>query len=231
MTAIAEAMAAIQSDVQSVPKAERNKQQGYNFRGIAQVVEMMHPILVKHHVLMLPTIENQSRSEFTTKNGSVMSVCVLTIRWDFVAEDGSTLSISTVGEGADSMDKATNKAMTAAQKYALTLAFSIPFSDQPDGDADSPGDRTPRKRRAAGAKITKPQQARLWAIAGEAGKRLDAPKERVEGYVRRWCHGLGIETTADLAREPWEKLCDRLEALTLDQLDASESGSAGGEPL
>ena len=49
------------------------------------------------------------------------------IRPDFVAiEDGSKHTVKTYGEAMDSGDKATNKAMSAAYKYAAFQAFAIP---------------------------------------------------------------------------------------------------------
>jgi hypothetical protein len=53
--------------------------------------------------------------------------------------DGSVLKAESWGEGKDSSDKATGKAMTNAIKSALTQAFMIP-TDDPDPDADRPGD-------------------------------------------------------------------------------------------
>src|SRR5690606_11320769 len=41
-------------------------------------------------------------------------------------------------EGLDSGDKATNKALSAALKYALIQTFSIPTEDMAEGDAESP---------------------------------------------------------------------------------------------
>ena len=38
----------------------------------------------------------------------------------------------------DSSDKATNKAMSAAYKYACIQTFSIPVNGEPDADAESP---------------------------------------------------------------------------------------------
>jgi hypothetical protein len=67
-----------------------------------------------------------------------MKVALMTVRFRFMASDGSYVDVVTIGEGADSGDKASNKAMTAAQKYALTLTFTVPFEDQEDGDRTSP---------------------------------------------------------------------------------------------
>jgi hypothetical protein len=53
--------------------------------------------------------------------------------------DGSELTSSAFGEGKDSSDKATAKAMTTAMKAALTQAFMLP-TDDPDPESQRPGD-------------------------------------------------------------------------------------------
>jgi hypothetical protein len=53
------------------------------------------------------------------------------------AEDGSRHTISVVGEAMDSGDKATNKAMSAAFKYACMEVFCIPTEGTPDADQDT----------------------------------------------------------------------------------------------
>ena len=58
--------------------------------------------------------------------------------FDFVsAEDGSRHTVKTFGEAMDSGDKATNKAMSAAYKYAAFQAFSIPTEGDNDADAQT----------------------------------------------------------------------------------------------
>jgi hypothetical protein len=46
--------------------------------------------------------------------------------------------VQTYGEAMDSADKATNKAMSAAYKYAAFLAFCIPTEGDNDADATTP---------------------------------------------------------------------------------------------
>jgi hypothetical protein len=56
--------------------------------------------------------------------------------FDFVcAIDGSMHTVATYGEAMDSSDKATNKAMSAAYKYAAFQAFAIPTEG--DNDAEN----------------------------------------------------------------------------------------------
>ena len=54
----------------------------------------------------------------------------------FVATDGSQVSCVVEGEGMDSGDKASNKAMAVAHKYALLQVLMIPTEEQKDPDAE-----------------------------------------------------------------------------------------------
>lgn len=51
--------------------------------------------------------------------------------------DGTTVEVQALGEGADSSDKATNKAQTAAYKNALKIALTLSTSED-DPDASRP---------------------------------------------------------------------------------------------
>ena len=58
--------------------------------------------------------------------------------FDFVSSaDGSAHTVRTFGEAMDSGDKATNKAMSAAYKYAAFMTFAIPTEGDNDADATS----------------------------------------------------------------------------------------------
>lgn len=63
---------------------------------------------------------------------------VVKAEFDFVAtEDGSKHTVETYGEAMDSSDKATNKAMSIAYKYAAFQAFCIPTEETAiDADAE-----------------------------------------------------------------------------------------------
>ncbi len=60
------------------------------------------------------------------------------MKYTFYAEDGSHIEAVVVGEGMDSGDKATNKAMSAAFKYACFQVFCIPTEEMKDPDAETP---------------------------------------------------------------------------------------------
>lgn len=134
------AISAVAKDMseQGISKDRRNAQQGFNFRGIDQVYNALAPALVKHGLLILPRITERSVTERATQKGGVLFYVVVKAEFDFVStEDGSIHTVVTYGEAMDSGDKATNKAMSIAYKYAAFQAFCIPTEETAiDADAE-----------------------------------------------------------------------------------------------
>lgn len=131
-------IARIMADVDPIAKGRRNTQQGYSFRGIDDVYQALQAILAKHGVFTVPTVLEEHTEDRTTKGGNALIYRVLKIRYTFYAEDGSNFDAVVIGEGMDSGDKATNKAMSVAHKYALLQVFAIPTDDPKDPENDSP---------------------------------------------------------------------------------------------
>ena len=117
-------------------KARKNEQQGYKFRGIDDVLNALSPLLAKHRLVILPRVLERTVVERATKNGGVLFFVTVQVAFDFVsAADKSTHTVVTYGEAMDTADKATNKAMSAAYKYATIQAFCIPTEGDNDADA------------------------------------------------------------------------------------------------
>lgn len=135
---IYEAITAIMQESYSISKDKLNKTQGFKYRGIDDVMNTFYPLLAKHHVFVVPEVLAQTRDERTTKQGAALLYSILTIKYTFYAEDGSSVSAVVIGEGMDSGDKASNKAMAVGMKYALFQTFCIPTEEMPDPDAESP---------------------------------------------------------------------------------------------
>ncbi|QNH66863.1 ERF family protein [Proteus vulgaris] len=121
-----------------IKKGSKNQQQGFMFRGIDAVYNALAPALVKHGLLILPRIIERSVTERQTQRGGQLFYVVVKAEFDFVAtEDGSKHTVVTYGEAMDSGDKATNKAMSIAYKYAAFQAFCIPTEETAiDADAE-----------------------------------------------------------------------------------------------
>ncbi len=133
------AISAVARDMAEVgiSKDRENRQQGFAFRGIDQVYNALAPMLAKHGLVILPRITDRTVTERTTKTGGVLFYVVVKAEFDFVAtEDGSKHTVVTYGEAMDSGDKATNKAMSIAYKYAAFQTFCIP-TEQTAVDPDA----------------------------------------------------------------------------------------------
>lgn len=135
------AINAIQADLarEGISKSRSNTQQGYKYRGIDEVFNALSPLLAKHGLCILPRILTRECQERPTQKGGVLFYVTVEAEFDFVcAEDGSKHVVRTFGEAMDSADKATNKAMSAAYKYAAFQAFAIPTEGDNDADAHMP---------------------------------------------------------------------------------------------
>jgi hypothetical protein len=131
-------MGRVMADIGAIGKTENNTAQRFKFRGIDNVYNALHGIMAKHGVFCTSEILEKSREERPSKSGGVMAFTCLRMRYRFHAPDGSYVTTEVEGEGMDSGDKSSNKAMAIAHKYALLQAFLIPTEEQKDPDAESP---------------------------------------------------------------------------------------------
>lgn len=134
---IYEAVSNVMADIGAVGKSGVNKTQGFKYRGIDAVMNALNPALVKHKVFCVPEILDQQREERTSKNGSVLIYSICRIRYKFFTTDGSFVEAVVIGEGMDSGDKATNKAMAIAFKYACFQIFCIATEEMSDPDEEN----------------------------------------------------------------------------------------------
>lgn len=133
-----QAIAAVQAALakEGISKSRKNVQQGYQFRGIDDLYNALAPVLSANGLVILPRMLSRDSVERQTAKGGVLFYVTVEAEFDFVAaEDGSKHTVKTFGEAMDSADKATNKAMSAAYKYAAMQAFCVPTEG--DNDADS----------------------------------------------------------------------------------------------
>ena len=160
-----QAINAVQSElaVTGITKARTNSQgSGYKFRGIDDVYNSVAPLLSKHGLCILPRILSRHCDERASKSGGALFYVTVEAEFDFVsAEDGTKHTVKTFGEAMDSGDKATNKAMSAAYKYAVFMAFSIPTEADNDADAQT--------HEVAQQKLTESQVSEIAVLVSETG--------------------------------------------------------------
>jgi len=143
---IYQSIVGIMQDIPAIGKDKVNAQQHFKFRGIDDVMNVMQPILAKHKVFVVPQVLEQVREERTTSKGGNLIYSMLKIKFIFYAEDGTFVEAITEGEGMDSGDKASNKAMSIAFKYALFQVFCIPTGEMVDPDQETPEPSKPIKK-------------------------------------------------------------------------------------
>lgn len=136
------AIAAIQGELAKtgISKDRTNSAPGanYKFRGIDDVYNALSPLLAKHGLCILPRMLSRDVVERVSGKGTALFYVTVEAEFDFVAAaDGSKHTVRTFGEAFDTGDKATNKAMSAAYKYAAFQAFAIPTEGDNDADAST----------------------------------------------------------------------------------------------
>ncbi len=127
----------IMSEIGAIAKSQKNTTQNYFFRGIDAVMQAVQPLMAKHGVFSVPKVLETTTEERTSKSGGTLIFRILKVRSRFYATDGSFFDAVTIGEACDSGDKASNKAMSAAEKYALLEVFKIPTEEPKDSENDS----------------------------------------------------------------------------------------------
>lgn len=130
--------------VGAIGKDSVNKQQGFKYRGIDAVYNALNPVMSELGLFICPEVIDHKREERRTLkeyNGqqkeSVLLYSILTIRYTIFAPDGSFVSCTVIGEGMDSGDKASNKAMSVAMKYAMFQLLMIPTEEMVDPDSET----------------------------------------------------------------------------------------------
>lgn len=178
--------------VGAIGKDSVNQQQKYKFRGIDAVYNALNPVMAELGLFICPEILDQKREERRSikeydgqKKETVLLYSVLTIKYTMFAPDGSSVSCTVVGEGMDSGDKASNKAMSVALKYACFQLFMIPTEEMIDPDAESHevlAKKTTQKDAQKNTPVrtnTAPSAASVQTVDKIPAKPQDAPKKPV----------------------------------------------------
>lgn len=185
MKNIYQSIADIMQEVPSIGKEKVNVQQKFKYRGIDDVMNAFQPILAKNRVFIVPQVLEQKREERTTKNGGNLLYSICKIKFTFFAEDGSSVEAITVGEGMDSADKSTNKAMAVAMKYAMFQVFCIPTEDMIDPDSETPENST--KKPATERKISKTEIDAICQLATTYAEIKNGKADELLTYYLKKC--------------------------------------------
>ena len=113
-----------------------NGKQMYKFRGIDAVYNALNPVMADLGLFIVPEVLEQTREERKTVSGATLIYSILKVKFSMYAPDGSHVDGVVTGEGMDSGDKASNKALSVALKYFCFEVLMIPTEEMVDPDAE-----------------------------------------------------------------------------------------------
>ena len=172
----------VSNRIGSLAKDGLNKHQGYNFRGIDQLVTAVQPVLNDVGMTIIPTVL-EHRSEDRVTSDKIQRWCTVLMKYTVRGPGGDTVEAILVGEANDTADKAMNKALSNAAKYFYFQTFWFGVGGMDDGDFDhdeaaprqqaqsAPAQNRPAQqqtRKAApsnGDLSSEAQQRKIWAMA------------------------------------------------------------------
>lgn len=181
-------LAKVMALIGTVAKRGRNTSQNYSYATEADIVEAVREHLSTAGIVLIPSVEKLEWREIQGRNGAI---AIATAHMSFTFTDGEdSVTYRMVGEGMDSGDKNTYKAMTGAEKYALMKFFLIPTGDDPEKDdkTESGAGKAPEKPVQAPAAATIGQEAanKFWAAARTLWPKKDEHEARIKAHLAKW---------------------------------------------
>jgi len=166
-------MALIMKACDGITKS-KTSEQGYKFRGVDDAYNYLHDLLVAEAVFTVPRVLTMEREERLSSRGKTMIFTIMKMEFDFVADDGSSITIGPmVGEAMDMGDKSANKCQSIAHKMALFQVFMVPTllsADPAEGEQhelQSPDDLAPANQDVPDDVMGKPEPKILMASKGQ----------------------------------------------------------------
>lgn len=184
----------IMSEIGAIGKNKKTDSgQIYNYRGVDDVMNALQPAMIQHRVFVTPEVLDGKREDRLSNKGGTLIYTILKVKYTFYADDGSSVSATVEGEGMDSGDKSSNKAMSVAFKYACFQVFCIPTEEMVDPDAETPPPSNPAPTQAPQA-IT--ENGKKY-IGGEL-KKITANKDEQASLLRKTLDKWKIQETKQL---------------------------------
>lgn len=121
---------AIMEELTYIQKGDAKVNGQYRFVSHDDVSEKIHPLLVKHKLLAIPTITD------IRQEGNRTAVMLRVV---FINADNPTdqFAVDFPGYGVDPSDKGPGKAISYAFKYACLKTFCLETGEDPDKDSKS----------------------------------------------------------------------------------------------
>jgi hypothetical protein len=119
---------AVMAEVSYVQKEDKKVNNQYTFVSHDAVIAKLRPALIKHGIVVVPTVVDAKQEGNTT-------VCQYRVTFVNVDNPQDAVTIDTLGYGVDPQDKGPGKAMSYAYKYAMLKLFCLETGDDPEKDS------------------------------------------------------------------------------------------------
>ena len=196
------AIIAVMKKIGPIGKDSENKEQRYKFRSIDDIYDRLQPVMASEGMFTAPNLKNLDHETVTTSNNKTAHHFIAEVEFTFYAEDGSSIAVTTIGEAIDWSDKAGNKAMSAAHKYALVQVFMLPYKEM------DPDEFTPEWAGRAEDRVTASEFKRLssdWFHANKSRLSGMSPSDREKEFTD-WVHlCLADDTVPALEWKKWTR--------------------------
>lgn len=156
-----------------------------------KVTKTVREKFIKHKIVMYPVEQAWER---------VGNVSHVDVKYRIVDTEnpGDSIIIASCGDGADTQDKGSGKAMTYAYKYALLRTFAIPTGEDPDKISSEQLDDEQAEEKAKNEPITPLQ-----------GKTLQGVLKGQD--VTKFFEDYGITKLSELTKEQYAKAAKEIE--------------------
>ena len=204
-TGLTKSLAEIMADIKPMFKSEQagTGSYGYKFVSVNSMLDIARPKFAEHGIIFYGDVETIDRNYSNTRNGNEQVTVYLHVRW-FLSNGTEEISFRTIGEAADTGDKASNKAYTAAQKQAVSKLLMMSGTDD---DADR--DISPPDEYRAPAPVNTELEAILnkaEAVVGLLSSDDQTPGQVIQMMVldkkipAAWAKSSGMKTVADVQK-------------------------------
>ena len=189
---VARKILALRTEVTDIESSTmKTKKFSYNYLSEAELTKALRPAMIKLGLVILPTNTNLTTENYDVDGynvGETKKLFLSEVEVTYViidTETGDNLQIRVAGSGADSSDKAANKAITCAFKNALRILGMFPSPDRDDPDTTaSPSDTTSTVKKPFNSGGIGSLEIKYGDYAGKTMQQLfDENPEAVEGLA------------------------------------------------
>lgn len=132
---VQEAIRRVMEEITPVAKTRINEGQGYQYRGIDDLYNVINRLHAKHGIVTIPMVVEYKCERFQVRERMV-SFIHLEVEYAIVGPDGSKFVAKIPADGIDSSDKGVYKALSGAHKYLLFQLYCVPTGEAMDAERD-----------------------------------------------------------------------------------------------